>query len=78
MAEFANQFYSHRRLAVIDEYYSRSRSTEAQRFIELRAAIKIQSLFRRHRQRKQFNIMKAAANNIKRIFRGFCQRKQFW
>mmetsp|Transcript_123 Transcript_123/g.229 ORF Transcript_123/g.229 Transcript_123/m.229 type:complete len:197 (+) Transcript_123:1255-1845(+) len=78
MAKLAFEWYDNRKSLVVQEFYQQTIETERSRFKELEAAVKIQALFRMHRQRKMFLELKSAVRIIKRVYRGYRTRLNFW
>ena len=76
--EYFDEFYVKRKFMVMSEFYDLINETEKYRLKELRAAVKIEALWRMYKQRKNYLHQQWAVSVIKRVFRGYRTRKNFW
>ena len=76
--EYFKEYYVIRKSRIMSEFYDLVNETEKYRFKELKAAVKIEALWRMYRQRKYFLHQQWAVSVIKRVFRGYKTRKNFW
>ena len=76
--DYFEDFYVIRKSRIISEFYDLVNETEKYRFKELRAAVKIEALWRMYKQRKYYLHQQWAVSVIKRVFRGYRTRKNFW
>lgn len=76
--DYFEDFYVIRKSRIISEFYDLVNETEKYRFKELKAAVKIEALWRMYKQRKCYLHQQWAVSVIKRVFRGYRTRKNFW